>query len=166
MKRLLERTFVVEAAAERAWAELVAAEQWPRWARHLASVRVTPPGPVGPGSSATLKLTNHTKASMRVTEFQDGRRFRWEGSFLWLGLGYDHLVTTDETGRVQITFTVEGAGVGVATIGPLFAAIYARNLDRAIPRLQDRLRSPDHGQPYPEYGSPSEHRPRAGPGGG
>jgi hypothetical protein len=147
MKRLLERTFDVEAAAERAWAELVAAERWPRWARHLASVQVTPPGPVGPGSGATLKLTNHTKATVRVTEFQDGRRFRWEGSFLWLGLGYDHLVTTDETGRVHITFTVEGAGVGVDTIGRLFAGVYARNLDRAIPRLQALLRSPTRHDP-------------------
>jgi hypothetical protein len=147
MKRLLERTFVVEADAGRAWAELVAAEQWPSWARHLRSVQVTPPGPVGPGSSATLELTNRTRASMRVTEFQNGRRFRWEGSFLWLGLGYDHLVTTDEAGQVRITFTVEGAGVGVTTIGPMFAAIYARNLDRAIPRLQALLRSPDPARP-------------------
>jgi Polyketide cyclase / dehydrase and lipid transport len=147
MKRLLERTFVVEAAAERAWAELVAAEQWPRWARHLRSVQVTPPGPVGPGSSATLKLTNRTRATMRVTEFQDGRRFRWEGSFLWLGLGYDHLVDTDEMGRVTITFTVDAAGLGVRAIGALFAGIYARNLDRAIPRLQARLRSPDPARP-------------------
>ena len=103
MKRLLQRTFAVEAAAERAWAELVAAEQWPRWARHLRSVQVTPPGPVGPASSATLKLTNHTTATVRVTKFQDGRRFRWEGSFLWLGLGYDHLVSTDDTGQVSVT---------------------------------------------------------------
>jgi hypothetical protein len=147
MKRLLERTFAVEAAAERAWAELVAAEQWPRWARHLRRVEVTPPGPVGPGSSATLKLTNHTTARLRVTEFQDGRRFRWEGSFLRLGLGYDHLVTTDEVGRVHISFTVEGAGVGVSTIGRLFASIYARSLDRAIPRLQALLRSPDPARP-------------------
>jgi len=147
MKPLLERTFVVEAAAERAWAELLAAEQWPRWAHHLRSVQVTPPGPVGPDSSATLRLKNHTKASMRVTEFEDGRRFRWEGSFLWLGLGYDHLVTSNETGRVHITFTVEGAGVGINTIGPLFASIYARNLDRAIPRLQALLGSPDRARP-------------------
>jgi hypothetical protein len=147
MKRLLERTFAVEAAAERAWAELVAAERWPRWAPHLRSVEVTPPGLVGPGSSATLKLKNRTKASVRVTEFEDGRRFRWEGSFLWLGLGYDHLVTTDEVGRVRITFTVDGAGVGSTTIGPLFASIYARNLDRAIPRLQALLRSPDPARP-------------------
>jgi uncharacterized membrane protein len=147
MRRLLERTFDVEASAERAWAELVAAEQWPRWARHLRSVQVTPHGPVGPASSATLKLTNRTTARVRVTEFQDGRRFRWEGSFLWLGLGYDHLVTTDEADRVQITFTVEGAGVGVTTIGRLFAAVYARNLDRAIPRLQALLRAPNPARP-------------------
>src|SRR4029450_3744425 len=117
MKRLLERAFVVEAAAERAWAELLAAEQWPRWAQHLRSVQVTPPGPVGPGSSATLKLTNHTTATVRVTEFQDRRRFRWEGSFLWLGLGYDHLVTTDETGLVTITFTVDAGGPGGNMLG-------------------------------------------------
>ena len=146
MKRLLERTFAVEAAAERAWAELVAAEQWPRWAPHLGSVQVTPPGPVGPGSSATLRLKNRTKASVRVTEFEDGRRFRWEGSFLWMGLGYDHVVTTD-MGEVSITFTVEGAGVGVNTIGPLFASLYARQLDRAIPRLQALLRSSDRARP-------------------
>jgi hypothetical protein len=147
MKRLLERTFVVEAATERAWAELLAAEQWPKWAQHLGSVQVTPPGPVGPGSSATLRLKNRTKASVRVTEFEDGRRFRWEGSFLWMDLGYDHVVTTDDTGRVSITFTVEGAGVGVNTIGPLFASIYARQLDRAIPRLQVLLRAPDRARP-------------------
>jgi Polyketide cyclase / dehydrase and lipid transport len=143
VRRLLERTFTVEAAAERAWAELLSAEQWPRWAQHLGSVQVTPPGPVGPGSSATLRLKNRTRVRVRVTEFEDGRRFRWEGSFLWLGLGYDHLVTTDDTGRVGITFTVEGAGIGVDTIGPFFASVYARNLDRAIPRLQALLRSSD-----------------------
>jgi Polyketide cyclase / dehydrase and lipid transport len=147
MKRLLQRTFPVEAAAERAWAELAAAERWPRWARHLASVQVTPPGPVGPGSSATLRLRNRTRARVRVTQFQDGRRFRWEGSFLWLGLGYDHVITTDDTGRVTITFTVDGAGVGVDTIGRLFASIYARNLDRAVPQLQALLGAPDGARP-------------------
>lgn len=147
MKRLLERTFAVEAPTEQAWAELLAAEQWPRWAPHLASVQVTPPGAVGRGSRATLRLKNRTKARVRVTKFEDRRRFRWEGSFLWLGLGYDHLVTTDDTGRVTITFTVEGAGLGVDTLGRLFASIYARQLDRAIPRLQALLRAPDRARP-------------------
>ena len=46
MRRLLERTFAVETTAERAWAELVVAERWPSWARHLRRVEVSPPGPV------------------------------------------------------------------------------------------------------------------------
>jgi hypothetical protein len=148
MQRLLERTFAVDATAERAWAELVTAERWPRWARHLRRVEVSPPGPVGPASSARLRLQNRTSATVRVTEFQDGRRFRWEGSFLWMGLGYDHRLTTDDGGRVHITFTVDGAGAGVNTVGRLFARIYARNLDRAIPRLQAILRSPGPARPH------------------
>ena len=87
---------------------------------------------------------------MKVTEFQEERRFRWEGAFLWLGLGYDHLVTTDDTGRVSITFTVDAAGLGVNLIGPLFAGIYARSLNRAIPDCR------------PSYDHPIRHRPRSG----
>jgi uncharacterized membrane protein len=148
MKRLLERTFAVDATAERAWAELIAAEQWPKWAPHLRSVEVTPPGPVVAGSSAKLKLQNRTSARVRVTKFEPGRRFRWDGSFLWMRLGYDHRLTTADSGSVRITFTVEGAGAGVNTIGRLFTALYARNLDRAIPRLQALLRSPDRAPPH------------------
>jgi Polyketide cyclase / dehydrase and lipid transport len=145
VRRLLERSFLVEASAERAWAELVAAEGWPRWARHLRRVELLPPGPVGPASRARLVLRNRTTATVRVTEFEDGRRFRWEGSFLWLGLGYDHLVTAEATGRARITFTVDGAGLGVTTLGRLLASIYARQLDRAIPGLQALLQAPDPG---------------------
>ena len=38
-------------------------------------------------------------------------------------------------GRTRLTWTVEVEGFGVATIGRLFAAIYKRNLDAAIPAL-------------------------------
>ena len=67
MRRLLERTFAVETTAERAWAELVAAERWPSWARHLRRVEVSPPGPVGPASGARLTLRNRTTNSSVVT---------------------------------------------------------------------------------------------------
>jgi hypothetical protein len=50
-------------------------------------------------------------------------------------------------GRVTITFTVDAAGLGVNTVGPLFTGIYARNLVRAIPRLQPLLQSPDSARP-------------------
>jgi hypothetical protein len=50
-------------------------------------------------------------------------------------------------GRVTITFTVDAADLGVNTVGPLFTGIYARNLVRAIPRLQPLLQSPDSARP-------------------
>lgn len=131
---MLERPFDVAAPAAAAWRALVAAADWPTWAPHLRRVEVTPRGPVGPSSTATLRLTNGTWAKVAVTEFEDRRHFRWEGSFLWLGLGYDHVVETVAQGS-RITFRVDGWGRGLNTVGRLFARIYARNLDRAIPRL-------------------------------
>lgn len=138
MRRMLERSFDVQANATAAWRVLVDATDWPTWAPHLRRVEVTPPGPVGPSSAATLRLTNFTSARVAVTEFEDRRRFRWEGSFLWLDLGYDHVVETLGRGS-RITFSVDGRGRGINSLGRLFARLYARNLDRAIPRLQARL---------------------------
>lgn len=139
MERMLERSFRVEAEPGQAWATLVDAARWPSWARHLRSVELSPPGVVGPTSTATLTLTNRTKARVSVSGFDDGQRFRWDGSFLWLRIGYDHIVEPADEKGSRITFTVDGDGVGRSTIGRLFTAIYARNLDRAIPRLQEQL---------------------------
>ena len=67
-----------------------------------------------------------------------------EGRFLWLELGYDHTIEPTDDGT-RITFAVDGDGVGIASLGRLFAHIYARNLDRAIPRLQAQLAMPEGG---------------------
>jgi hypothetical protein len=125
MRRMLERSFDVQAAPSAASRVLVDAVDWPTWAPHLRRVEVTPPGPVGPSSRATLRLANGTSAKVAVTEFEDRRRFRWEGSFLWLGLGYDHVVEPRGQGS-RITFRVDGWGCGLSTLGRLFARVYAR----------------------------------------
>jgi Polyketide cyclase / dehydrase and lipid transport len=140
MKRLLTRTFTVDTSPEQTWEALTAAADWPRWAHHIRRVELTPPGPVGPTTKAVIRLTNGTSAKVSVTEFLDGRRFRWAGTFLWLDLAYDHRIEHVEV-HTKVTFAVDGGGLGVNTIGRLFAAIYARNLDRAIPRLQTQLRT-------------------------
>ena len=141
MRRLLERSFVVEATPAASWATMIDAQTWPRWARHISRVELTPPGVVDADTSAVLVLTNRTKACVAVTAFEPGRRFRWEGQFLWLGLGYDHTIEPTDDGT-RITFTVDGDGPGVASLGRLFARVYARNLDRAIPELQAQLAMP------------------------
>lgn len=142
MRQLLERSFPVEASPETSWATLIDARTWPNWAHHMSRVDLTPPGTVDPGTSAVLVLTNRTKARVAVTAFEPGRRFRWEGRFLWLELGYDHAIEPADGGST-ITFTVDGDGVGITSLGRLFARIYARNLDRAIPQLQAQLAQPE-----------------------
>lgn len=76
MHRMLERSFYVAAAPAVVWRALIDAADWPTWATHLRRVEVTPRGPVGPSSTARLHLTNGTSATVAVTEFDDGRRFR------------------------------------------------------------------------------------------
>lgn len=143
MRPLLTRTFTVTASPQASWDALIHAEAWPAWAHHIRRVELTPAGPVGAATNAVIVLTNRTKARVAVTELEAGRRFRWDGRFLWLGLGYDHVVEPLADGGSRITFTVAGDGPGVASIGRLFARIYARNLDRAIPNLRSQLDSSD-----------------------
>lgn len=146
MRTLLTRTFAVDAAPTVAWQHMIDAERWPSWAHHLRKVEVTPRGPVVADTHAVLTLTNRTRATVIVTDFVDGHRFRWDGRFLWLRLGYEHCVEPRDTDGAQITLTVLGDGFAISTLGRLFARIYARNLDRAIPRLQREL-EPTSGQP-------------------
>ena len=139
MRQLLTRRFTVHAAPAFAWRHLAAAEQWPSWAHHLRKVELTPAGPVGENTQAVLTLTNRTRAKVAVTDFVDGHRFRWDGTFLWLRLGYDHRVEPADAHGSEVTFRVLGGGIGISTLGRLFARIHARNLDLGIPRLQNEL---------------------------
>ena len=139
MRELLKRSFSTTSAPEASWAALIDAEGWPSWATHIRRVELNPAGPVGPSTRAVIVLTNRTKARVAVTEFDPGRSFCWEGRFLWLGLSYDHVVQPTDHGGSKITFVVGGAGPGISIVGPVFARIYAGNLDRAIPNLQAEL---------------------------
>ena len=68
-----------------------------------------------------------------------GRSNRWVGQFLWITVHYDHQFNRAGPQETEIGFVLDGEGFGAAVFGRLFAAIYARNLDRAIPRLAKEL---------------------------
>lgn len=136
---LLTREFVVAAPVERVWTGLAAVESWPGWARHIRSVRLEPPGALGPSTVGTLRLAGGVTSSFRMVELQPGRSWRWEGGFLWLWVSYDHVLTALDRTRTRVRFDVAAEGFAVGALGRLFAAIYGRNLDRAIPRLIAQL---------------------------
>jgi Polyketide cyclase / dehydrase and lipid transport len=114
-------------------------ESWPSWARHIKRVELTPPGPLTPQSEGRIYLSNGVRSTFRMEELHPGVSWKWAGPFLWLTIHYDHRFRSLGPGECELTFSLDGEGPGVRMFGRLFAALYARNLDRAIPRLVEEL---------------------------
>ena len=135
MITLIERSFKVAVPLQTAWDHLARIEQWPSWAPHIKRIELHPPGEIGPQSSGVIHLTNGMKPVFRVTEFNPPRNWKWAGGFLWLAVHYDHQFEPLDADHTKLTFVVETKGFGASILGRLFAWIYRRSLDRAIPLL-------------------------------
>jgi len=135
----LRREFTVNLPVEKAWQHLARVEAWPSWARHIRQVEVQPPGELGPDSAGAFHLTNGLKPVFRMTEFNPYRNWKWVGGFLWLTVHYDHLFEESSPTQTRLTFVIEAKGFGVSVLGRLFAKIYSKSLDRAIPLLVQEM---------------------------
>jgi hypothetical protein len=52
---------------------------------------------------------------------------------------YDHLFEELSSTQTRLIFVIEASGFGVSVLGRLFAKIYSRSLDRAIPLLVEEM---------------------------
>jgi hypothetical protein len=138
----VRRSFTVSAAPEVVWDELSAVTEWPRWAAHIRSVTVTPPGPLGPTSRGTFRLAGGPGARFAMTAFDAPHGWSWRGRFLWFTVDYDHRIAGGEAGPTEVTFVVTARGPLASTVGAAFARRYAGSLDRAIPALVALLVGP------------------------
>ena len=136
---MLVREFEVRVPLAEAWGFLARVEDWPSWARHIRRIDLRPPGALTESSTGVVVLKNGIRSSFTMCELVPGRSWAWEGAFLWLRIRYDHRFEQLDARRTKIVFRIEGDGPGVGSLGRLFAAIYARDLDRAIPRLVEAL---------------------------
>lgn len=139
MTTLLHREFTVDLPLEKAWQHLARVEQWPSWARHIKQIALQPAGELGLGSTGIIHLSNGIKSAFTMTEFNPYRNWKWIGGFLWLTVGYDHRFEELNPRQTKFTWIVEGAGFGVSVLGRLFAKIYNKNLDKAIPELIEEM---------------------------
>jgi hypothetical protein len=135
MIALLRREFTVELPPEKAWQHLARVEQWPSWAKHIKRVEMQPPGELGLESTGRIHLSNGVKSGWTVTEFNPYRNWKWVGGFLWLTIYYDHRFEELTPTQTKLTWVIEARGFGVSVIGRLFAKIYSKSLDWAIPLL-------------------------------
>lgn len=135
MRELLRRQFVVRVPLAEAWARLARVEEWPSWAVHIRQISLTPAGPLGEDSSGVIHLKNGMRTAFRMSEFDPPRSWAWAGKFLSLVIHYDHRFEPVGAASTRMIWIVRAEGPLTGLLGPLFAWIYGRNLDRAIPRL-------------------------------
>jgi hypothetical protein len=140
-RALVRRTLEVALPPSEVWDRLARVEEWPSWARHIRSARLDPPGALGPGSRGVFLLRPGIPARFAMTRWDPPRGWKWRGRFLWLEVGYDHRFEPLPGGGTRIVLEVDGAGFAVGSLGRLFALVYARNLDRALPLLARELGS-------------------------
>ena len=134
MTTLIRREFVVDALVEAAWGHLARVADWPSWAGHIKRIDLDPPGEITADSTGVIHLKFGPASAFRMTEFNPRRNWKWVGRFLWLTVHYDHIFEPQGE-RTKLTWIVACEGFGTAILGRLFAIIYNRNLDKAIPNL-------------------------------
>jgi hypothetical protein len=142
MITLLQREFTVAIPLQRAWDHLARISQWPSWAAHIKKIELQPPGEPGPHSTGIIHLANGIKSAFRMTEFNPPRNWTWVGPFLWLTVTYDHRFESLDAEHTKLIWVVEAEGFGVSLLGRLFAKIYRRNLEKAIPLLIAEMEVP------------------------
>ena len=137
---LVERSFEVPIPAVDAWSALADVEAWPTWAPHIAAAHTTPPGPVTAQTSGTFRFRPAGRSRFTMTEFDPPRSWTWSGRAMGALIDYEHrFEPAGHSTRLVWTVRCRGrAGVRAR----LFAAVYARLIDRAWPQFRASVTPP------------------------
>ena len=135
MQTLIEHSFTVPVSVEVAWEYLAKVEAWPSWAKHIRRLELEAGAALGSDSKGVIYLQNRIKTTFSMTEFNLHQNWKWVGKFLWLTVHYDHRFRPVDADQCEMTFHVAAEGFGVGVVGRVFAMVYNRNLDAAVPNL-------------------------------
>lgn len=135
-RTLVQQPFEVDVPSAEAWAGLAQVTRWPEWAPHIKEVRLSPSGGLGPGSAGAFQLRGGLRSTFVMTAWEPPDRWTWIGPALGMTVAYDHRFEPCGPQRTRLIWSLEATGWPVPLFGRLFAAVYRRNLDRAVPRLQ------------------------------
>jgi carbon monoxide dehydrogenase subunit G len=139
----ISRIFEVEAPLEDAWRRLADVERWPEWAPHILSVSVSPPGELGPTSGGAFRIRRLGRNDFRMSAWEPPVRWEWVGGLPGVRISYDHRFEPSGPAATRLEWVVALRGPLAPFVRPVFARIYGRHVDRAIPRLQAWFRIDD-----------------------
>jgi hypothetical protein len=109
-------------------------------------VTVSPTGELGPTSSGAFKIRWLGRKNFRMSAWEPPRRWEWVGGLPGVRIYYDHRFEPSGPRSTQLEWLVALRGPLAPLLRRVFARIYGRNVDRAIPRLQEWFRRPGPGQ--------------------
>ena len=135
------RSFDVALPPDEAWKRLAMVEQWPAWARHIKAVTVSPSGALGPSSVGALHIRRLGRNRFRMSAWHPPDRWEWSGGLPGVRIKYDHRFEPSADNTTRLTWAVTLSGPLAWLVRPVFARVYGRNVDKAIPRLQDWIRT-------------------------
>lgn len=139
-KPTVRRVFEVDAPLHEAWRRLAEVERWPEWAPHIVSVSVSPPGELGPSSAGAFTIKRLGRNTFRMSVWDPPHRWEWVGSLPGVRISYDHRFEASGPETTRLEWLVTLRGPLAPLIRPPFGGVYGRNVDRAIPHLQDWFR--------------------------
>ena len=140
VRTLVRREFTVDAPLRGAWDHLADVESWTSWAEHIRRVTLRPAGMLTDHSAGTFHLAGGVRSTFRMEVYEPPTRWQWVGRFLTVRVHYDHRFERIDDAQTRLVWIVDAEGPGTATLGRIFGALYARNLDKAIPNLQAQFR--------------------------
>lgn len=135
MKAFIRREFIVDKPVDVVWAYFAQIEQWHTWAKHITSITHTPSGELSADSQGALHLKIGVKSTFKMVEFNKPHNWMWVGPFMGLTVYYDHQFEALDDEQTKMTWIVKGEGFASSIIGRLFAVVYTRNLNVAVPNL-------------------------------
>ena len=104
-------------------------------------MEVTPDGALGPSSSGALHIRRLGRNTFRMTAWEPTRHWQWTGGLPGVRILYDHILESSGEAATKMTWVVKVRGPMAWLIRPVFKLVYGRNVDKAIPRFQEWIRS-------------------------
>jgi hypothetical protein len=111
-------TIDIQAPLERVWEVLRDIEHWSEWTPTVISVRALNPGPLAVGNGAIVCQPKLLPARWQITEFEEGRSFKWITRVPGLLVTARHSIE-DAAGGSRATLSLDFSG----PLGPLVARL-------------------------------------------
>jgi hypothetical protein len=133
----IRRELVVDVPAHTAWNHFAKVEEWITWSSDLDRVEMTPKGAITADSQGILVTRSGVRATVKVVAYEPYVRWAWWARILWARfyINYDFEPTDDN--RTLIRWTVHVSGFA----GQVFAVVFGRHMNKAIPNLIHEMRS-------------------------